>query len=96
MSGMLLVLFVQSLLQFGAKQGKWEGYWEEENYLDMSFFGVIWFNKILHLWVDLFSNLVPRPTYCILLDWYIYYWWVGAKTPKIPPFIRIESFPVNP
>ena len=42
-----------------------------------------------------FSNLVPRPTYCILLDWYIYFWWIGPKTQKYPPFIRIGSFPIT-
>ena len=38
MSGMLFLLFVQSLFQFGAKQGKSEGYYGETNYLDMSFY----------------------------------------------------------
>ena len=37
MSGMLLLMFVQSLFQFRAKEGKWEGYYGEKNYLDMSF-----------------------------------------------------------
>ena len=37
MSGMLFLMFVQSLFQFGAKVGKWEGYYGEKNYLDMSF-----------------------------------------------------------
>ena len=37
MSGMLFLPFVQSLFQFGAKEGKWEGYYGEKNYLDRSF-----------------------------------------------------------
>ena len=37
MSGMLFLLFVRSLFQFGAKDGKWESYYGEKNYLDMSF-----------------------------------------------------------
>ena len=37
MSGMLFLLFPQSLFQFGAKEGKREGYYGEKNYLDMSF-----------------------------------------------------------
>ena len=37
MSGMLFLLFVQSLFQFGAKEGKWEGSYGEKNYLDTSF-----------------------------------------------------------
>ena len=37
MSGVLFLLFVQSLFQFGAKEGKWEDYYGEKNYLDMSF-----------------------------------------------------------
>ena len=37
MSGMLFFLFVQSLFQFGAKAWKWDGYYVEKNYLDMSF-----------------------------------------------------------
>ena len=40
MWGMLFLLFVQSLLQFGTKEGKWEGYYGEKNqYLDMPFQG---------------------------------------------------------
>ena len=34
---MLFLMFVQSLFQFGAKVGKWEGYYGEKNYLDMFF-----------------------------------------------------------
>ena len=34
---MLFLLFVQSLFQFGAKEGKWEGYYGEKNYLDIFF-----------------------------------------------------------
>ena len=37
MSGMLLLMFVQSLFQFGGKMRKLEGYYGEKNYLDMSF-----------------------------------------------------------
>ena len=37
MSRMLFLMFVQSLFLFGAKVGKWEGYYGEKNYLDMSF-----------------------------------------------------------
>ena len=37
MSGMLFLMFVQSLFQFGAKVGKWEGYYGEKNYLDILF-----------------------------------------------------------
>ena len=37
MSGMLFLMFVQSLFQFGAKVGKREGYYGEKNYLHMSF-----------------------------------------------------------
>ena len=37
MSGMPFLLFVQSLFQFGTKEGKREGYYREKNYLDMSF-----------------------------------------------------------
>ena len=37
MSGMLFLLFVQRQFQFGAKLAKWEGYYGEKNYLDMSF-----------------------------------------------------------
>ena len=37
MSGMLFLMFVQGLFQFGVKEGKCEGYYEEKNYLDMSF-----------------------------------------------------------
>ena len=37
MSGMLVLMLVQSLFQFGAKGGKREGYYGEKNYLDMSF-----------------------------------------------------------
>ena len=36
MSEMLFLMFVQSLFQFGAKEGKWEGYYGQKNYLDMS------------------------------------------------------------
>ena len=39
MSGMLFLLFLQRLFQFGAKEGKSEGYYGEKNYLDMSFGG---------------------------------------------------------
>ena len=45
MSGMLFLMFVQSLFQFGAKVGKSEGYYGGKNYLDMSFAG----NGILRL-----------------------------------------------
>ena len=34
---MLFLMFVQSLFQFGAKVEKWEGYYGEKNYLDISF-----------------------------------------------------------
>ena len=37
MSGMLSLMYVQSLFQFGAKVGKWEGYYGDKNYLDMFF-----------------------------------------------------------
>ena len=37
MSGMLFLMFMQSLFQFGAKEGKGDGYYGERNYLDMSF-----------------------------------------------------------
>ena len=37
MSGMLSLMYVQSLFQFAAKVGKWEGYYGEKNDLDMSF-----------------------------------------------------------
>ena len=37
MSGMLFLLFVQSLFQSGTKEGKLEGYYGEKNYLDMAF-----------------------------------------------------------
>ena len=37
MSGMLFLMFVQSLFQFGAKEGIWEGYYGDKNYLDMFF-----------------------------------------------------------
>ena len=36
-SGFLVLLFVKSLFQFGAKEGRWEGYYGEKNYFDMSF-----------------------------------------------------------
>ena len=39
MSGMLFLMFVQSLFQFGAKEGIWEGYYGDKNYLDMFFLG---------------------------------------------------------
>ena len=35
---MLSLMYVQSVFQFGAKVGKWEGYYGDKNYLDM-FFG---------------------------------------------------------
>ena len=35
MPEILFLLFVQSLFQFGATEGKWEGYYGEKNYLDM-------------------------------------------------------------
>ena len=38
MSGMLSLMYVQSLFQFGAKVGKWEGYYGDKNYLDMFFY----------------------------------------------------------
>ena len=34
---MLSLMYVQSLFQLGAKVGKWEGYYGEQTYLDMSF-----------------------------------------------------------
>ena len=34
---MLFLMFVQSLFQFEAKEGKREGYYGEKNCLDMSF-----------------------------------------------------------
>ena len=34
---MLSLMYVQSLSQFGAKLGKWEGYYGDKNYLDMFF-----------------------------------------------------------
>ena len=34
---MLFLLFVQSLFQFEVKERKWEGYYREKNYLDISF-----------------------------------------------------------
>ena len=37
MSGMLSLMYVQSLFQFGAKVGKREGYYGDKNYLDMFF-----------------------------------------------------------
>ena len=37
MSGMLSLMYVQSLFQFGAKVGKWEGYYGDKSYLDMFF-----------------------------------------------------------
>ena len=48
---MLFLLFVQSLFQFGAKVLKWEGYYGEKNYLDMSF---LW-NKVVSQKVGLFD-----------------------------------------
>ena len=37
MSGMLFLMFMQSLVQYETKEGKWEGYYGEKNYLDTSF-----------------------------------------------------------
>ena len=37
MSGMLFLIFVQSLFQFGAKEEIGEGYYGDKNYLDMFF-----------------------------------------------------------
>ena len=37
MSRMLFLMFVQSMFQFGAKGSKWERFYGEKNYLDMSF-----------------------------------------------------------
>ena len=37
MSGMLSLMYVQSLFQFGANVGKWEGYYGDKYYLDMFF-----------------------------------------------------------
>ena len=37
MSGMLFLMFVQSVFQFGAKEEIWEGYYGDKNYLDMFF-----------------------------------------------------------
>ena len=37
MSGMLFLMFVQSLFQFGAKEEIWEGYYGNKKYLDMFF-----------------------------------------------------------
>ena len=34
---MLFLMFVQRMFQFGAKGGKWVGYYGKKNYLDMSF-----------------------------------------------------------
>ena len=42
MSGMLFLMFVQSLFQFGAKEEIWEGYYEDKNYLDMFFTEIYW------------------------------------------------------
>ena len=49
MSGMLFLLFVQSLLQFRAKLAQWESYYGEKNYLDLSFFGWIFRTNIEEL-----------------------------------------------
>ena len=38
MSGMLSLMYVQCLFQFGAKVEKWEGYYGDKNYLDMFFY----------------------------------------------------------
>ena len=57
MSGMLFLMFVQSLFQFGAKQGIWEGYYGDKNYLDMffalSFYPVLGFVELLVIFYDL-------------------------------------------
>ena len=38
MSGVLFLMFVQSMFQFGAKGGEMGGLLRDKNYLDMSFF----------------------------------------------------------
>ena len=49
---MLSLVYVQSLFQLGAKVGKWEGYYGEQTYLDMSFVAeVVIFLKIHVLWL---------------------------------------------
>ena len=37
MPGMLFLMFLQSLFQFGAKGRKQDGYYGEKSYLDVSF-----------------------------------------------------------
>ena len=55
---MLFLLFVQSLFQFGGKEGIWEGYYGEQNYLDMSFYR----NLDLKFRISM-KQLTPVPTF---------------------------------
>ena len=45
MSGILSLMYVQSLFQLGAKVGKWEGYYGDKKYLDMFFKSFFWSKK---------------------------------------------------
>ena len=57
MPGMLFLMFVQSLFQFGAKEGIWEGYYGDKNYLDMFF--TMWKSKSSRLSYSLVESLPP-------------------------------------
>ena len=58
MSGMLFLLFVQSLLRSWAIEGKWEGYYGEKNYLDMSFCSYLF---------ERASEIKKTAIYCLLV-----------------------------
>ena len=63
MHGMLLLMFVQILFQFGAKRKKREGYYGEKNYLDMSFCVCQWRGLLSGSFIwggDLFSQITVR------------------------------------
>ena len=66
MSGMLFLMFVQSLFQVGAKEGIWEGYYGDKNYLDM-FFVNYTFNNLFGSFVNIYiSRLLVIATWLII------------------------------
>ena len=59
---MLSLMYVQSLFQFGAKVGKWEGYYGDKNYLDMFFAAERCCSALLIHWHTWLNHFVWKET----------------------------------
>ena len=65
MPGMLFLMFVQSLFPFGAKEGIWEGYYGDKNYIDMFFLKRLMVEKRLFM-IELSDKVVRGFNNCSL------------------------------